>query len=126
MAHVELNDNQREKLSKYPLEHQCIEWLLLYSKADFSFTRALFVFVTNWRVLDSERTSGGEGYDLFFVRNVVFREMYDFETAVREVNGEITSLESHADWEAANRIWKDYVRLCILFLFCECVTRRSG
>ena len=89
-----------------------MEWLLLYAKADYSFTRALFVFVTNWRMLDSERGLGGHGesYEEFFVRNVVFRKMYDFESAVREVNGKILSLESHAEWEAAHRIWKDYVR----------------
>ena len=92
-----------------------MEWLILHGKADYSFNREIFVFVTNWRLLDSERALGGEGYDNFFAKNVVFREMYDFETAVREVNGTIVSLESQCDWEAANRIWNDYVRDIILF-----------
>ena len=110
MGHVQLSEAERQKLKTYPLEHQNMEWLLLFAKADFSFTRALLLFVTNWRLLDSERGFGGAEYDEAFVRNVVFREMYDFETAVREVNGKILSLESQAEWEAANRIWKDYVR----------------
>ena len=87
-----------------------MEWLLLHAKSDYSFTRALFVFVTNWRIVDSERQAGGKEFDDFFVQNVVFREMYDFETAVRQVNGKILSLESTAEWDAANRVWRDYVR----------------
>ena len=55
-------------------------------------------------MLNAERGSGGDAYDEFFVRNVVFREMYDFETAVRQVNGRILGLESQPDWEAANRL----------------------
>ena len=110
MGLIHLSQTQRDKLGSHPVDQQQMEWLLLYGKADFSLTRALFVFVTNWRMLESERALGGEVYDPFFVRNVVFREMYDFKTAVREVNGKIVSLESHAEWEAANRIWNDYVR----------------
>ena len=104
MGHVQLSESERQKLKTYPVEHQQMEWLILFAKADYSFTRALWLFVTNWRMLDSERGLGGTDYDQSFVRNVVFREMYDFETAVREVNGKIISLESQTDWEAANRI----------------------
>jgi hypothetical protein len=110
MNEIELSESHRVKLRSYPVDQQQMEWLILYAKADYSFTRALFVFVTNWRMLDSERGLGGESYESFFVRNVVFREMYDFESAVREVNGKVLSLESHAEWETAQRIWKDYVR----------------
>ena len=81
-----MKEDDSKKLSSYPIEHQQMEWLLLQAKADYSFTRALIIFVTNWRMLDAERGSGGDAYDEFFVRNVVFREMYDFETAVRQVN----------------------------------------